>query len=122
MTAGIPFGGPDAAPGTVYLVGAGPGDPGLLGLRAAHLLSTATFVAYDRLAPAAALTLCRPDAQLTSVGKQPDRHELSQDQINALLVERAQAGDAVVRLKGGDPFVLGRGSEEAQACAAAGPS
>ena len=120
MSGGIPFGGPPAAAGTVYLVGAGPGDPGLIGLRAARLLSTASFVAYDRLAPSEALALCADDAELMSVGKQPDRHELSQDQINALLVSRAQAGDAVVRFKGGDPFVLARGSEEAQTCVAAG--
>jgi uroporphyrinogen III methyltransferase/synthase len=114
------FGGPPAAPGTVYLVGGGPGDPGLLGLRAARLLATATFVAYDRLAPAEALALCAPGCELVYVGKQPDQHALEQAQIDRLLVERAQAGDAVVRFKGGDPFVLGRGSEEAQACAAAG--
>ena len=116
----IPFGGAPAAAGTVYLVGGGPGDPGLVGLRAAQLLSTATVVAHDRLSPAEALTLCAQDCELIDVGKQPDRHPLSQDEINALLVERAGAGQAVVRFKGGDPFVLGRGSEEAQACLAAG--
>ncbi|MBA2578679.1 MAG: uroporphyrinogen-III C-methyltransferase, partial [Euzebyaceae bacterium] len=104
----------------VYLVGGGPGDPGLLGLRAARLLSTATFVAYDRLSPPEALSLCRDDAERVYVGKLPDRHALSQGEIDRLLVERAAAGDAVVRLKGGDPFVLGRGSEEALACVAAG--
>lgn len=118
MTA--PFGGPPAARGAVALVGGGPGDPGLLSLRAACLLQTATVVAYDRLAPPAALDLCRDDCVTVYVGKQPDRHALSQEDINALLVERAVAGEAVVRLKGGDPFVLGRGSEEAMACAAAG--
>jgi uroporphyrinogen III methyltransferase / synthase len=111
-----PFGGPPAAPGTVYLVGGGPGDPGLLSLRAARLLATASVVAYDRLAPAAALALCPAGCELVDVGKQPDRHKLSQEEINALLVDRAKAGEAVVRLKGGDPFVLGRGSEEAAAC------
>ena len=120
MTITIPFGGAPAAAGTVYLVGGGPGDPGLVGLRAAQLLSTATVVAHDRLSPAEALTLCSPDCELVDVGKQPDRHPLSQDEINALLVDRATAGHAVVRFKGGDPFVLGRGSEEAQACLAAG--
>jgi len=109
--AGLP-----AQRGTVHLVGGGPGDPGLLSLRAAHLLRTATVVAYDRLAPAAALALCPTGARLTYVGKRPDRHALSQDEINALLVREALAGEAVVRFKGGDPFVLGRGSEEAQAC------
>ena len=116
----IPFGGPAAAPGVVYLVGAGPGDPGLIGLRAARLLETATFVAYDRLAPPEALSLCSPACERRYVGKLPDRHALAQGQLNALLVERARHGDAVVRLKGGDPFVLGRGSEEAAACTAAG--
>ncbi|HVM19716.1 MAG TPA: uroporphyrinogen-III C-methyltransferase [Egibacteraceae bacterium] len=116
----LPFGGPAAVPGTVYLVGGGPGDPGLLTLRGARLLSTATFVAHDRLSPPEALSLCRDDAEVVDVGKQPDRHALKQDEINALLVERAAAGAAVVRFKGGDPFVLARGSEEAQSCHAAG--
>ncbi len=112
-------GGPGAQPGTVYLVGGGPGDPTLVTLRAARLLRTATVVAYDRLAPSAALALCRPDARLIYVGKSPRRHALAQHEIDALLVEQACAGEAVVRFKGGDPFVLGRGSEEAQACRAA---
>lgn len=116
----LPFGGPAALAGTVYLVGGGPGDPGLLTLRGAQLLRTATVVAYDRLAPQEALALCDPAAELINVGKQPDRHPLPQDQINALLVEKAMAGEAVVRFKGGDPFVLARGSEEAQSCVAAG--
>lgn len=116
----IPFGGPPAAPGTVHLVGGGPGDPGLVGLRAARLLGTATFVAYDRLSPPEALGLCRDDAELVYVGKLPDRHALSQEEINRLLVARAGEGHAVVRFKGGDPFVLARGSEEAQACVRAG--
>ena len=110
------LGGSPAEPGTVHLVGGGPGDPGLLTLRAVRLLQTATVVAYDRLAPAEALHLCSPTARLVYVGKSPQRHALSQDEINALLVAGATAGEAVVRLKGGDPFVLGRGSEEAQAC------
>ena len=116
----LPFGGPPAVAGTVYLVGGGPGDAGLLTLRGAQLLSTATFVAHDRLSPREALTLCADDAELVDVGKLPDRHPLPQEEINALLVARAQAGQAVVRFKGGDPFVLARGSEEAQACVAAG--
>lgn len=118
--ASLPFGGAPAAAGTVYLVGGGPGDPGLVGLRAAQLLATATVVAHDRLSPPEALSLCSEDCEQIDVGKQPDRHPLTQDEINALLVQRAQAGAAVVRFKGGDPFVLGRGSEEAQACRAAG--
>ena len=116
----IPFGGPPARPGTVHLVGGGPGDPGLLGLRAARLLASATFVAYDRLSPPEALALCPAEAKQVYVGKLPDRHALAQDEINKLLVARAKAGDAVVRFKGGDPFVLGRGSEEAAACVGAG--
>ena len=112
--------GADAVPGTVHLVGGGPGDPGLVGLRAAHLVATASVVAYDRLAPPELLDTCRPDCELVYVGKQPGRQALSQPEINELLVERAQDGEAVVRLKGGDPFVFGRGSEEAQACVAAG--
>lgn len=111
-----PFAGPPAAPGSVALVGGGPGDPALLTLRAARLLSTATFVAYDRLAPPAALELCASDAELLYVGKLPDRHALPQEELSRLLADRAEAGAAVVRFKGGDPFVLARGSEEAQEC------
>ena len=114
------LGGRGAETGVVYLVGGGPGDPALLTLRAMRLLASAGVVAYDRLAPADALRLCRADARLVYVGKQPDRHALSQDEINDLLVAEARAGNAVVRFKGGDPFVLGRGSEEAQACRDAG--
>jgi uroporphyrinogen III methyltransferase / synthase len=116
----LPFGGPPAARGTVSLVGGGPGDPGLLGLRAAQLLATGTFVAYDRLSPPEALALCADDAELLYVGKLPDRHALPQEEINRLLVAKAKEGHAVVRLKGGDPFVLARGSEEAQQCVADG--
>jgi uroporphyrinogen III methyltransferase/synthase len=116
----LEFGGSPARRGSVYLVGAGPGDPGLLGLRAVRLLQTATLVAYDRLSPPEALSLCADQCARVYVGKLPDRHALGQEQINRLLVERAAAGEAVVRLKGGDPFVFGRGSEEAQACVAAG--
>jgi len=119
-TAAEVFAGPPAAPGAVALVGGGPGDPGLVGLRAARLLSTATVVAHDRLSPPEVLALVPDGAEVVDVGKLPDRHPLSQDEINALLVDRALAGHAVVRFKGGDPFVLGRGSEEAQACRAAG--
>ena len=115
----LPFGGPPAEAGTVYLVGGGPGDPGLVTLRGAQLLATATVVAHDRLSPREALSLCA-GAELIDVGKQPDRHPLKQEEINALLVERAQAGEAVVRFKGGDPFVLARGSEEGQACRTSG--
>ena len=114
------LGGPDATPGTVHLVGAGPGALGLITTRAARLLATATFVAYDRLAPRDALKMCLPDAELVYVGKLPDRHALQQEEIDELLVTKAAEGHAVVRFKGGDPFVFGRGSEEAQRCVAAG--
>src|SRR6478735_2417286 len=105
---------------TVYLVGAGPGDPGLLTQRGAELLARADVVVHDRLGTAGLLELARPDAELVSAGKAPGQVDLSQDEINALLVERGQAGLEVVRLKGGDPFVFGRGGEEAEALAAAG--
>ncbi|MEE8600808.1 uroporphyrinogen-III C-methyltransferase [Euzebya tangerina] len=114
------LGGEPAAAGTVYLVGGGPGALGLVTARAATLLSTATFVAYDRLSPPEALAVCRDDAELVYVGKLPDRHALAQDEIDELLVDKAAEGHAVVRFKGGDPFVFGRGSEEAQRCVAAG--
>ncbi|CAN5171961.1 uroporphyrinogen-III C-methyltransferase [soil metagenome] len=114
------LGGRPATPGTVHLVGGGPGDLGLITTRAATLLATATFVAYDRLSPPEALALCREDAELLDVGKLPDRHALPQEEINEVLVARAAEGHAVVRFKGGDPFVFGRGSEEAQRCVAAG--
>ena len=105
---------------TVYLVGAGPGDPGLLTRRGAELLARADVVVHDRLGTADLLALARPDAELISAGKAPGKVDLSQDEINALLVERGRAGLEVVRLKGGDPFVFGRGGEEAEALAAAG--
>lgn len=114
------LGGRPAVPGTVYLVGGGPGDLGLVTARAATLLATATFVAYDRLSPPEALQVCREDAELVYVGKLPDRHALQQHEIDELLVTKAAEGHAVVRFKGGDPFVFGRGSEEAQRCVAAG--
>ena len=105
---------------TVYLVGAGPGDPGLLTRRGEELLRAADVVVYDRLAPYALLDLARPGAELVDVGKAPGDVVMTQDQINALLVERGTAGLEVVRLKGGDPFVFGRGGEEAEACITAG--
>jgi uroporphyrin-III C-methyltransferase len=106
--------------GTVYLVGAGPGDPELLTLRGAELLRRADVVVYDRLAPPELLELAPAGAELVDAGKAPGRRRLDQDAINRLLVERALAGRTVVRLKGGDPFVFGRGGEEALACALAG--
>jgi len=106
--------------GTVYLVGAGPGDPRLITLRGAEVLRLADVVVMDRLASPALLDLAPPDAERIYAGKEPGRAPLSQDAINALLVERALAGKNIVRLKGGDPFVFGRGGEEALACARAG--
>ena len=108
------------ATGTVYLVGAGPGDPDLLTLRAARLLERATLVVHDGLVDPAVLALAPAHAELVSVAKSRARHTLAQDDINALLVREARAGRDVVRLKGGDPFVFGRGGEEAEACRAAG--
>ena len=94
---------------TVYLVGAGPGDPALMTLRGAELLGRADVVVYDRLAADSLLDLAPPSAERISVGKAPGRVEMTQDEINALLVERGASGATVVRLKGGDPFVFGRG-------------
>jgi uroporphyrinogen III methyltransferase/synthase len=107
-------------PGTVYLVGAGPGDPGLLTLRAAELIARADVILYDRLAPAAALAGARPGAELLYVGKQGGGEQIAQAHTNRLLLEHARAGRTVVRLKGGDPFVFGRGGEEALLCREAG--
>jgi len=104
----------------VALVGAGPGDPALITVGGLARIAAADVVVYDRLANPALLRQARADAELVYVGKTPDRHTLSQQEINALLVERARAGKRVVRLKGGDPFVFGRGGEEAQALRAAG--
>ena len=104
--------------GRVALVGAGPGDPELLTVRARNLLAAADVVVTDRLAPRAAVQLCH--GRVIHVGKAPGDHSVGQDGINAILVQEAQAGNAVVRLKGGDPFVLGRGGEELQACLDAG--
>src|SRR5947199_660582 len=106
--------------GTVYLVGAGPGDPGLITRRAAELIASADVILHDRLIPAGILDEARPDAELRYVGKDPGGGSLSQEEIEDQLVELAEAGLSVVRLKGGDPFVFGRGGEEAQALAAAG--
>ena len=106
--------------GCVYLVGAGPGDPGLMTRRALELIVRADVVLYDRLIPRGALAGAAADTELRYVGKEPGRPSMSQEDINAVLVELGRSGKAVVRLKGGDPFVFGRGSEEAEALAAAG--
>ncbi len=104
---------------TVFLVGAGPGDPGLVTVRGARLLGRADVVVYDRLVHADLLGLARPGAELVDVGKRPG-DSVSQEAINALLVARGRGGGCVVRLKGGDPFVFGRGGEEALALRSAG--
>jgi uroporphyrinogen III methyltransferase/synthase len=109
-----------ALPGTVYLVGAGPGDPGLMTVRSAELVAAADVILHDRLIPVAALHGAREDAELVYVGKRPGAPALPQGEIEDLMIERARAGRSVVRLKGGDPFVFGRGGEEAEALAAAG--
>src|ERR687893_2995449 len=104
----------------VYLVGAGPGDPGLMTRRSLELIAGADAIVYDRLIPPGALDGARPGAELHYAGKQPGRNAMEQDEINALLVRLGGEGREVVRLKGGDPFVFGRGGEEAQALAEAG--
>ena len=109
-----------AAAGHVALVGGGPGDPGLITTRGRRLLAEADVVVVDRLAPRALLDGLDDDVVVVDVGKTAGNHPVPQEGINQLLVEHAQAGRRVVRLKGGDPFVLGRGGEEALACIAAG--
>jgi uroporphyrinogen III methyltransferase/synthase len=103
----------DDRPGKVILVGAGPGDPGLLTVRAVERIRAADVLVYDRLIHEGALALAKPSAEKIYMGKEPGHHA-SQDEIHALLVERAQQGKTVVRLKGGDPFLFGRGGEEVE--------
>lgn len=110
----------DNVPATVFLVGAGPGDPELLTLRAARLIAQAEVVVHDGLVSEDILAFASTQAELISVAKQRSRHSMPQEGINALLVELALSGRSVVRLKGGDPFVFGRGGEEMEACRAAG--
>ena len=109
-----------APAGRVALVGGGPGDPGLITTRGRRLLAEADVVVVDRLAPRSLLDGLADDVVVVDVGKTAGHHPIPQEQINELLVEHARAGRRVVRLKGGDPFVLGRGGEEAMACIAAG--
>ena len=108
--------------GKIYLVGAGPGDPELLTLKAARLIALADVVVHDGLVDDAIMDMVNPAARLISVAKSRSNHSVPQDGINAILVREAQTGHLVVRLKGGDPFIFGRGGEEAEACRAAGLS
>src|SRR6202012_394865 len=109
-----------AEKGVVYLVGAGPGDPELLTLKALRLLETADVVFHDDLVPDAVLALAGRNALITSVGKRCGRPRITQAGIHALLIESARAGQAVVRLKSGDPLIFGRAGEEIAALRAAG--
>lgn len=106
--------------GKVYLVGAGPGDPGLMTIRGMELLRSADVVMYDALSNPDLLKECRPDAELIDAGKRGGDHHLRQWQTNELLVRYASEGRTVVRLKGGDPFLFGRGAEEAEELRKAG--
>ena len=106
--------------GVVYLVGAGPGDPELITAKGLRLLQAADAVVYDRLADARLLGQVRADAELVDAGKGRGEHGMGQEGINALLVQLGRDGKQVVRLKGGDPFLFGRGGEEAAALAEAG--
>lgn len=111
---------PQPAIGEVYLIGGGPGDPELLTLRALRLLQQAEVIVYDHLISHEVLELARPGAQRVYVGKESGYHTLPQPEVNALLIAFARQGKRVARLKGGDPYVFGRGGEEAEALAAHG--
>jgi len=120
MPAFLPEAGPPLGVGRVSLVGAGPGDPDLLTFKAAKAIAAADVVLYDKLVGPGILQLASPGARLVDVGKRCGRHSMRQSEINRLLVDHALAGAHVVRLKGGDPFVFGRGGEELDALRAAG--
>ena len=107
-------------PGTVYLVGSGPGDPELMTLKAARLVREADVIVYDHLGAEGVLDLARPDAEKIYAGKEASNHALPQEEINVLLVRLAKQKKRVVRLKGGDPFIFGRGGEEVEQLRAAG--
>lgn len=109
-----------SCPGEVILIGGGPGPADLMTLRAHRTLARADVVYYDRLAPSDGLRDWAPRAELYDVGKRPGHHRIPQENIQAMMIASANAGKTVVRLKGGDPYVFGRGSEEAQACREAG--
>src|SRR3989442_3385350 len=106
--------------GRVYLIGAGPGDPDLITLKGLRCLQTADSVIYDHLVNVDLLRHARADAELVNVGKRGGEYHISQEEINDLIVKRANSGKMVARLKGGDPFIFGRGGEEAEALVAAG--
>src|SRR5918997_3938696 len=110
---------PGGRPGSVVLVGGGPGDPGLITVRGQQALSRADVVVVDHLAPRSLVAGLRPDVEVVDASKLPRGRSMPQEEINSLLVSHARAGRQVVRLKGGDPFVFGRGMEEVLACAAA---
>ena len=104
----------------VYLVGAGPGDPDLISVKGRRILERADAILFDHLAPDALLALAPPHAERIYVGKKKSQHAFSQEEICQLLIDRARRGLTVVRLKGGDPYLFGRGGEEAEALADAG--
>jgi uroporphyrinogen III methyltransferase/synthase len=106
--------------GKVYLVGAGPGDAELITLKGLRLIASADVILHDHLVPAELLKLAKPSAEIISVAKSADCHEIPQEKINSLIIEKAKQNKIVLRLKGGDPFLFGRGAEEAMACADAG--